>query len=312
MSKRGQKKIKKEDFDAAQDVEIIEETSNKNSQYTDLNSIDADFEFEKPPTSESIPLNTPLAGETSGEGQTMKQLGFDVQDLGSFDDVRSGGFNPSQNTNNSNPNPSEKSKTISFDDAIASEGGIIDDIPPPNPSDKDLFDKIDGDMGSPSSGGGTEIPADFVAWSADKQAEWIVSTEKIFIDGFMQNRARISTIDVKQKLIKYKLPSEASKEIVSHIVSYNTEVENNLSLSKEAQKVLKMSWAAVLKQHSNISEKITPEVALVINHAMVVGQMWFQGNEIKKYGKDLLMDIDASLQSFSSFSNQSSEKKESK
>lgn len=308
MMKRGQKKTKKADLsEIAEDANVIEETTTKedfNSLLTDPSSIETEFEFEKPPTSQSIPLNTPLAGETSSEGQTMKQLGFDVSDLGGFEDVRAGGDEPKismgggGNTpppprNNNNPNPS-------FDNSIGGgnmggfEDGIIDDVPPPNPNQKDLFDEyeeVGGKGGGGGAVGGVNLPPDFVAWSAEKQAEWIVATEKIVFEGFIQNSAKINPLDVRQEALRNNIPSNLTSQVVSQVGLYNTEVENQLTLSKDGQKSLKMAWAAVLKQHSNISDKITPEVALVVTHIATMGQVWFQSREFKKHGKALLMDI---------------------
>ena len=295
MSRKRGQPVKKINIEQADDAKIIEETkTSEGSLLTDPSAIEGEFAFEKPPTSESIPLNVPLAGETSQEGQTMKNLGFDVSDLGDMSDIgNSGGGSIPPNNNG---------KTISMDDAIGDGGdnfggGIIDDVPPPSPNEKDLFDEVvDGEEGE-GGGGSMSIPPDFIEWAAEKQAEWIVSTEKILIEGFMQNRARISTIDVRQRLLKYGIDHAVSKEIMNHVNSYNSDVDTHLELSKDAQKVLRMSWTAVLKQHSNIAENITPEAALLINHLLIGGQLWVQGNELKKYGKDLLADIDSILKS---------------
>lgn len=302
MGKRGQKqtRIKKEDIESAEDAKIIEE-QNTGSLLTDPSFIESEFTFENPPSSEAIPLNTPLAGETSSEGQTMKNLGFDVSELGGFEDVRAS----VENSGGSGGSPPTSGKTITMEEAIGGNtsnnisDGVIDDVPPPNPNERDLFDEyVEGDGSGMQSDGGMALPPDFVTWAAEKQAEWIVQTEKIIANGFMQNRARISIIDVRQRLIKYKIPNDISKQIIHHVQEYNNDVETNLQVSKDAEKALKMSWVAVLKQHSNISEKITPEVALIINHAVIFGQLYFQGNEIKKYGKELLSDIVQTLKEY--------------
>lgn len=305
MGKRGQKqnRIKKEDIEKAEDAKILSEEST-GSLLTDPNSIESEFSFESHPSSDAIPLNTPLAGETSSEGQTMRNLGFDVSELGGFEDLKTTNAPEYSNANASasgggGDNTPPPKKTITMDDAIGDDNisdQIIDDVPPPNPNEKDLFDEVEG--GDEGGGSGMALPPDFVTWAAEKQAEWIVQTEKIIANGFMQNRARISIIDVRQRLIKYKIPNDISKQIIHHVQEYNNDVETNLQVSKDAEKALKMSWVAVLKQHSNISEKITPEVALIINHAVIFGQLYFQGNEIKKYGKELLSDIDQTLKEY--------------
>lgn len=308
--RRGQSKKKSSDLsDIAEDANVIEETKNtpKNDDFgsllTDPSSIETEFEFEKPPTSESIPLNTPLAGETSSEGQTMKQLGFDVSDLGGFEDVRAGGDEPkvSMGGGNNVPPPPPNNNNPSFDSigggqnmgGMGFDDGIIDDVPPPNPNQKDLFDEFEevGGKGGGGAVGNAQLPPDFVAWSAEKQAKWIVSTEKIVAEGFIQNSAKINTLDVRQEALRSNIPSNLTNQVVSQVGVYNTEVENQLTLSREAQRSLEMAWTAVLKQHSNISEKLTPEVALVITHAATFGQLWFQARDFKKHGKGLLMDI---------------------
>jgi hypothetical protein len=252
-----------------------EKSTEKKSALTNPEDIDTNFEFEKPPTQSSNPLNIPLANETHKEGKTMSNLGFDMED----------------DTPPPPPPQSDKKVTASFEDEQRYGSGVIDDVPPPSPDERDIFDDYEGGEGNFDAEGGRALPDDFVAWSAEKQAEWIVGTELVVAHGFIQNRAKISMISIRQKILKYNVPKDIAQQVVEVVKSYNDEVENQLQLSSEARKALKGSWAAVLKQYSNISEKITPEVALLINHGLFFGQLIIQGNAIRKQGAATVAEI---------------------
>lgn len=314
-----------ENAESVESAEIVESVENNNlekdsddfSILTNPEAITNEFLFEKLPKPEDIPLNIPLAEETSNEGKTMKNLGFDVSELG-YEETTNKAEKTNKKTNK---------KTISIDEAIEDyssnniidgkntkreniddfkkniddvpppnfDDNNIDDVPPPNPDEKDIFDEDEEENGLNN----ISIPEEFVSWSAEKQSEWIVSIEKIIFEGFFQNRARINTIDVKQRLLKYGISNEVGKEIVNHINLYNNDVDSSIQLSKDSQKILKLSWVAVLKQYTNISEKLTPEATLIVNHLLIGGQMYFQANEIRKFGKELLKDIDSTLKAYS-------------
>lgn len=262
----------------AEKVEKVEkvEKAEKKSSLTNPEDIDSSFEFEKPPTQNSNPLNIPLANETNKEGKTMQNLGFEMED----------DFPPPPPPTNNTTNEGKR-VDATFDDV---HSNVIDDVPPPSPDDYDLFDDVEG-QGHNGEGTGRALPDDFVAWSAEKQAEWIVGTELVVAHGFIQNRAKISMISIRQKILKYNVPKDIAVQVVDVVKSYNDEVENQLQLSSEARKALKGSWVAVLKQYSNISEKITPEVALLINHGLFFGQLYIQGNAIKKQGAATVAEI---------------------
>lgn len=265
----------------AEDAKVVsttENSENKGSLLTSPQDLETDFEFEKPPSEGSNPLSIPLAGETVAEGKTMQNLGFEMEE----------DFEAPPSSSSSSPPPPPNDKKVSFDEATKSNV-IDDDVPPPNPNENDIFDEV-GDVEG-GMGGGTALPDDFVSWSAEQQAEWIVNTELVVAHGFIHNRTKISTIDIKQKLLKYKIPREIGSDVNEIVKTYNDEVEKTLVVSTDAKKALKSSWVAVLKQYTNISEKITPESALLLNHALFFGQLWMVSNQFKKQGISIVQDI---------------------
>jgi hypothetical protein len=230
----------------------------------------SEFRFEKSNSSDSNPLNQPLADETNTEGKTMEKLGYEAKSTG----------------NNNEPPPPPKDKKITLEDSMGGDN-TIDDIPPPNPNEKDIFDE----SASGVDGEGHELPKGFVEWSAKKQADFIVNTEAALFEGFAKNKSKINLIDLKQRLTKYNLPSEAKAEIIMQVSDFNDQVEEHLKIEDDMRKNLKAGWEAVLSQHSNISKHLTPEATLAITHGLVIWKLWQNTKELKDYGKSMLIEI---------------------
>lgn len=302
MSRKG-KRLKANLSDIAEDAKVVaiekEDTPKKDIPknipkdiLTEPEDIGGAFEFEKPPSDSSNPLNIPLADETIAEGKTMQNLGFEMDD-----DFKE-------------PPPPPPQASSTFDQASSktfdqASNIIDDDVPPPNPNEPDLFDQVGDEEGSI---GGRALPEDFVTWSAEQQADWIVNTELVVAHGFIHNRTKISTISVKQKVLKYKVPRNIAADVNDVVKSYNDEVEKNLVITSDAKKALKSSWVAVLKQYTNISDKITPEAALLLNHGLFFGQLWMVSNQFKKQGIQVVQDITDIFKEYNSNqSNQSSQ-----
>jgi hypothetical protein len=231
----------------------------------------SEFKFEKSNSSDSNPLNQPLQNETATEGKTMEKLGYDTASSG-------------HNT----PPPPKNDKKITLEDSIGNDN-VIDDIPPPNPSQKDIFDE--SSVGDGSDGDGHELPKGFVEWSSKKQADFIVNTEAALFEGFAKNKSKINLIDLKQRLSKYDLPAEAKAQIIIQVSDFNDQVDEHLKIEDDMRKNLKAGWEAVLSQHSNISKHLTPEATLAITHGLVVWKLWQNTKELKDYGKQMLVEI---------------------
>ena len=262
-----------------------------------------DFEFENPPSFDDNPILQPLAGETGGEGGSLKGYAM-AQDYAPD-------FIEAEQPNITNPTPTPTEPTPPQND------GFSFTPPPPvddyRPSEIPFLD-IDEEMMGEGDGklSEAEIKAMKEAEKEEEEniqqvARWIVDLEDSFIVGFIKDKSKISERKVKIGIDKHNVDDDTAGFMLETTRAFNKSVDSELSLSKEDKKSLVRAWADVLRERPEIVDSMTPEMRLVISHAAIGIKMFRAYKNIKAVGDDILDSMNKHFKALQKMNSQQNE-----
>jgi hypothetical protein len=313
-----------------EDVESVEFTETKSNP--DL--LDT-FEFEDSPTSLDSPLQKPLAGETESEGGSFSQIlnntpGGEYSNPEFIEGEKNksnlsvngpadnkGSIIPESNTPGETGGQPNKKPAGHGYDKFAGGFGNIPPKPPPGfipgaaegmPGGGGLSDDykdipfIEGDEeeietgGSGGSGGSIKIPDDLAKSNAKRIAKFIVDTEESFVLNFLRNKVKLNVLEIKRNLVVNRIDAKFSANLLLVAESHNKDVDNLLTLSSEDKRMLREAWENVLVQYDEISDKLTPEIQLVVAHLQIGFKLYSQTSDLRQNAMSTMTTIKESLE----------------
>lgn len=245
-----------------------------------------DFIEKKEPVKPASSVSIKPGGDTSGPvipenktAQTSSSGGGSKKPPGHGYDKFSGGFG------NIPPAPPPPGAGIPGMDAGMGGGGnnLADDYKEiPFIEDDDIDSGGSSGGGMTGGGGGIKVPDELAKSNAKRIAKFIVDTEENFLMNYFRNRAKVNVLEIKRHLTLNQIPPKFSANLLHIAESHNKDVDGALTLSLEDKRMLREAWENVLVQYDEISDKLTPEVQLVIAHLQVGYKMYSQTSELKE------------------------------
>jgi len=334
-------KSKQKNLENAESVEFTEVKSNPDLLDT--------FEFEDSPSSLDSPLQKPLAGETESEGGSFSQI-LNNTPGGEYSNpefiegdkkksslsIESPGDNkgsiiPESNTPGGAGGQGNKKPPGHGYDKFSGGFGNIPPQPPPGfipgaagatPGGGGLSDDykdipfIEGDddfdtgsTGGPG-GGSIKIPDDLAKSNAKRIAKFIVDTEESFALNFLRNKVKLNVLEIKRNLVVNRIDAKFSANLLLVAESHNKDVDNLLTLSSEDKRMLREAWENVLIQYDEISDKLTPEIQLVVAHLQIGFKLYSQTSDLRQNAMSTMTTIKESLEEMGAMIRESIKDKE--
>lgn len=166
-------------------------------------------------------------------------------------------------------------------------------------------DDIPGGDSGGSGGGSIKVPGDLAKSNAKRIAKFIVDTEENFALNFLRNRVKLNVLEIKRNLVINRIDAKFSANLLLVAESHNKDVDNLLTLSQEDKRMLREAWENVLVQYDEISDKLTPEIQLVVAHLQIGFKLYSQTSDLRQNAMSTMSTIKDALEEMGAMIKQS-------